>query len=138
MVSLDSEGIDAVMGEGLDDNHIFTFIVLLASVLIDNSMGVPTRYDLNGLEYPSPSTSDSRDGEISGGERKSINEAYLYVYLKACISEIQERYFNGFNAYSKRKFHMDVNFTLKRFLKSTWKTCVNGFGCAKCSYMFFN
>ena len=37
MVSLDSEGIDAVMGEGLDDNHIFTFIVLLASVLIDNS-----------------------------------------------------------------------------------------------------
>ena len=133
-----SEGIDAVMGEGLNDNQIFTFIVLLASVLIDNSMGVPTRYNLNGLEYPSPSTSDSRDGEMSGGERKSINEAYFYVYLKACISEIQERYFNGFNAYSKRKFHMDVNFTLKRFLKSTWKTCVNGFGCAKCSYMFFN
>ena len=123
------------MGEGLNDNQIFTFIVLLASVLIDNSMGVPTRYDLNGLEYPSPSTSDSRDGEISGGERKSINEAYFYVYLKACISEIQERYFNGFNAYSKRKFHIDVNFTLKRFLKSTWKTCVNGFGCAKCSYI---
>ena len=34
-----------MMGEGLNDNQIFTFIVLLASVLIDNSMGVPTRYD---------------------------------------------------------------------------------------------
>ena len=51
MVSLDSEGIDAVMGEGLDDNHIFTFIVLLASVLIDNSMGVAIRYDLNGVSF---------------------------------------------------------------------------------------
>ena len=67
MVSLDSEGIDAVMGEGLDDNHIFTFIVLLASVLIDNSMGVATRYDLNGLEYLLTSTSDFRGREISGG-----------------------------------------------------------------------
>ena len=60
-------------------------------------MGVPTRYDLNRLEYPLQSTSDSRGGEISGGERKSINEAYFYFYLKDCISEIQERYFNGFN-----------------------------------------
>ena len=51
MVSLDSEGIDAVMGEGLDDNPIFTFIVLLASVLIDNSMGVAIRYDLNGVSF---------------------------------------------------------------------------------------
>ena len=32
MVLLDSEGIDAVMGEGLDDHQILTFIVLLASV----------------------------------------------------------------------------------------------------------
>ena len=104
MVLLDSEGIDAVMGEGLDDNQIFTLTVLLASVLIYNSAGVPTRHDLNGLEYPSPSTSDFRGGEICGGERKSINEAYFYVYLKACISEIQARYFNGFSAYSKRNF----------------------------------
>ena len=36
------------------------------------------------------------------------------MYLKACISEIQARYFNGFNAYSKRKFHMDVKFILKK------------------------
>ena len=49
---LDSEGIDAVRGEGLDDNQIFTLTVLLASVLIYNSAGVPTRQDLNGLEYP--------------------------------------------------------------------------------------
>ena len=54
MVLLDSEGIDAVRGEGLDDNQIFTLTVLLASVLIYNSAGLPTRNDLNGLEYPLP------------------------------------------------------------------------------------
>ena len=87
MVSLDSEGIDAVMGEGLDDNHIFTFIALLASVLIDNSVGVATRYDLNGLEYLLTSTSDFREREISGGGwgggGESINYAYFCVYLKS-------------------------------------------------------
>ena len=36
------------------------------------------------------------------------------MHLKACIGEIQERYFNDFNAYSKRKFHLDVGFTLKK------------------------
>ena len=51
MVLLDSEGIDAVSGEGSDDHCIFTLTVLLASVLIYNSVGVPTRTDLNGLEY---------------------------------------------------------------------------------------
>ena len=49
---LDSEGIDAASGVGRDDNQIFTLIVLLASVLIYNSSGVPTRRDLEGLEYP--------------------------------------------------------------------------------------
>lgn len=51
VVLLDSEGIDSVTGEGLDDNQIFTLTVLLASVLIYNSQGVPTRRDLEGLEY---------------------------------------------------------------------------------------
>ena len=45
MVLLDSEGIDSVRGEGLDDNQIFTLTVLLASVLICNSAGEPTRHD---------------------------------------------------------------------------------------------
>ena len=54
MILLDSEGIDAVSGEGLDDNQIFTLTVLLASVLIYNSAGLATRHDLNGLEYPLP------------------------------------------------------------------------------------
>ena len=49
---LDSEGIDAASGVGRDDNQIFTLTVLLASVLIYNSSGVPTRRDLEGLEYP--------------------------------------------------------------------------------------
>ena len=49
MVLLDSEGIDAVMGEGLD-----------------------TRHDLSGLEYPSPRTSDFRGGKISGIEKFKV------------------------------------------------------------------
>lgn len=52
MVLLDSEGIDAASGKGLDDHQIFTLTVLLASVLIYNSQGVPTRHDVEGLEYP--------------------------------------------------------------------------------------
>ena len=49
---LDSEGIDAASSVGYDDNQIFTLTVLLASVLIYNSQGVPKRRDLEGLEYP--------------------------------------------------------------------------------------
>ena len=52
MVLLDSEGIDAASSVGYDDNQIFTLTVLLASVLIYNSHNVPTRRDLEGLEYP--------------------------------------------------------------------------------------
>lgn len=51
VILLDSEGIDAVMRGGLDDNQIFTLTVLLASVLIYNSAGVPTRHDLHGLDF---------------------------------------------------------------------------------------
>ena len=51
MVLLDSEGIDAVTSAGSDDHCIFTLIILLASVFIYNSAGVPTRTDLNGLQY---------------------------------------------------------------------------------------
>ena len=52
VVLLDSEGIDAADSESRDDNQIFTLTVLLASVLIYNSQGVPTRRDVEGLEYP--------------------------------------------------------------------------------------
>ena len=52
VVLLDSEGMDAVTGESVHDNQIFTLTVLLASVLIYNSQGVPTRRDLEGMEYP--------------------------------------------------------------------------------------
>ena len=52
MVLLDSEGIDAANSESYDDNQIFTLTVLLASMLIYNSQGVPTRHHLEGLEYP--------------------------------------------------------------------------------------
>lgn len=49
---LDSEGIDATNSENTDDHQIFTLTVLLASVLIYNSQGVPTRSDVEKLEYP--------------------------------------------------------------------------------------
>ena len=52
MVLLDSKGVDAAFSEGRDDNQIFTLTVLLASVLIYNSRGVPTRRDLDSLQYP--------------------------------------------------------------------------------------
>ena len=52
MVLLDSEGTDAVTGGHSDDHCIFTLTILLASVLIYNSAGVPRRADLDGLEYP--------------------------------------------------------------------------------------
>ena len=51
VILLDSEGINAVSAKDKDDNRIFTLTVLLASVLIYNSMGVPKRTDLNDLEY---------------------------------------------------------------------------------------
>jgi len=52
VVLLDSEGIDSVICKGYDDSQILTLTVLLASVLIYNSQGVPTRTDLEGLKYP--------------------------------------------------------------------------------------
>ncbi|KAK2568392.1 Guanylate-binding protein 7 [Acropora cervicornis] len=48
VVLLDSEGIDAVTADGSDDHCIFTLTILLASVLIYNSAGVPSRNDLDG------------------------------------------------------------------------------------------
>lgn len=51
MILLDSEGINAVTADGQNDNQIFTLTVLLASVLIYNSKGVPKRNDLNDLKY---------------------------------------------------------------------------------------
>ena len=38
--------------KGVDDHQIFTLTVLLASVLIYSTQSVPTRRDLEGLEYP--------------------------------------------------------------------------------------
>ena len=49
---LDSEGIDSTASGSFDDHQIFTLTVLLASVLIYNSQGVPTRSDVEKLEYP--------------------------------------------------------------------------------------
>ncbi|XP_078366228.1 guanylate-binding protein 7-like isoform X2 [Oculina patagonica] len=51
VVLLDSEGIDAASSESSDDHCIFTLTILLSSVLIYNSAGVPTRTNLEGLEF---------------------------------------------------------------------------------------
>ena len=52
LVLLDSEGTDAVKSEQVHDHSVFTLTVLLSSILIYNSQGVPTRSDLDSLEYP--------------------------------------------------------------------------------------
>lgn len=51
VVLLDSEGTNAVTAEGQSDNQIFTLTVLLSSILIYNSKGVPKRNDLNDLDF---------------------------------------------------------------------------------------
>ena len=53
---LDSEGTECAEAAGQQDNQIFTLTMLMASVLIYNSKGVPKRNDLNQLEYPFKST----------------------------------------------------------------------------------
>jgi len=52
VVLLDSEGIGSTSGEEYGDRQIFTLTVLLASLLIYNSAGVPTRHDVEELKYP--------------------------------------------------------------------------------------
>ena len=47
----DSGGINAVPAEDKDGHCIFTLTVLLASVLIYNSVGIPRRTNLIDLEY---------------------------------------------------------------------------------------
>ncbi|XP_074615984.1 guanylate-binding protein 7-like [Acropora palmata] len=51
VVLLDSEGIDAVGSQVVNDHAIFILSVLLSSVLIYNSVGVPTRTDLETLDH---------------------------------------------------------------------------------------
>lgn len=52
VVLLDSEGTNAVEAEDRNDHSIFTLTVLLSSVMIYNSVGVPNRSDVEGLQYP--------------------------------------------------------------------------------------
>lgn len=49
VVLIDSEGIDSTAADKSDDDTILTLAVLLSSVLIYNSTGVPKRSDLEGL-----------------------------------------------------------------------------------------
>ena len=52
VVLLDSGGTYAAEVERIEEDAIFTLCVLLSSVFIYNSAGVPTRTDLVDLEYP--------------------------------------------------------------------------------------
>jgi len=51
VVLLDSEGTECSEADGQQDNQIFTLIVLLATILIYNSKGVPKRHDLDQMEF---------------------------------------------------------------------------------------
>lgn len=77
VVLLDSEGIDAASGAGRDDNQIFTLTVLLASILIYNSSGVPTRRDLEGLDFISK-LSGRIHARSSGRASPHQNETELF------------------------------------------------------------
>ncbi|XP_015757605.1 PREDICTED: guanylate-binding protein 6-like isoform X4 [Acropora digitifera] len=82
IVLLDSEGINAVSGEGSDDNQIFTLSVLLSSVLIYNSSGVPTREDLTGLQFIVKLSERvklrSRNEERPGGAARRDDTEYFH------------------------------------------------------------
>lgn len=52
VVLLDAEGAGAFNAFDVDDDVIFSLTILLSSVLIYNSSGVPRRGDLEWLEYP--------------------------------------------------------------------------------------
>ena len=53
IVLLDTEGIDAANATDEGDSQIFTLSVLLSSLMIYNSRGVPKQEDLKQLQYPS-------------------------------------------------------------------------------------
>ena len=52
IILLDTEGIDAYNSLERGDTQVFTLSVLLSSLLIYNSQGVPRREDLNKMMYP--------------------------------------------------------------------------------------
>ena len=52
IILLDTEGIDAYNSQERGDTQVFTLSVLLSSLLIYNSPGVPKREDLNKMTYP--------------------------------------------------------------------------------------
>ena len=52
IILLDTEGIDAYNSLERGDTQVFTLSVLLSSLLIYNSSGVPRREDLNKMTYP--------------------------------------------------------------------------------------
>ena len=52
IILLDTEGIDAYNSLERGDTQVFTLSVLLSSLLIYNSQGVPNREDLNKMMYP--------------------------------------------------------------------------------------
>ncbi|XP_022804560.1 guanylate-binding protein 6-like [Stylophora pistillata] len=90
VVLLDSEGIDAASGAGRDDNQIFTLTVLLASILIYNSSGVPTRRDLEGLDFISKLSGRIHapsDERVESGTH--MIDFVLHIIFLECKSDIR-------------------------------------------------
>ena len=52
IILLDTEGIDAWDSQEKGDTQVFTLSVLLSSLFIYNSIGVPNRKDLDKMMYP--------------------------------------------------------------------------------------
>ena len=103
-----------MMGEGLDDNQIFTLTVLLASVLIYNSAGLPTRHDLNGLEYPStsfPGVLTLFIRKMDGRKFAPFPKIYLGTFDRSIVANVMCR-FQGNRILFDRPFGV---FTLMMF-----------------------
>ncbi|XP_015762113.1 PREDICTED: guanylate-binding protein 4-like [Acropora digitifera] len=78
VVLLDSEGTEAVTSEGSDDHCIFTLTILLASVLIYNSVGVPSRNDVAGLDFITKLSQRIQLGSTDQPAKKAQEDSKLF------------------------------------------------------------
>ena len=79
IILLDTEGIDAYNSLERGDTQMFTLSVLLSSLLIYNSSGVPRREDLNKMTYPQMKYKYNKFYFVS---------VYINCFLTYCISFI--------------------------------------------------
>lgn len=112
VILLDSEGVDSFSAEEGDDHQIFTLTILLASVLIYNSMGTPKRTDLNELDFIVKLSQQIRIRSKGSPDDKNLfrNTFPFFFWLLRDVVLKLPRDCENFNQYfSKRVFKEVVN-----------------------------